>query len=118
MTAKRILVVEDDEDLAPVLVSVLVDEGYAVDLAKTREQAWDDLSRRRYDLVIADWKLPDGDGLLIADGGAALGAKTLVMSGYAFGMPADWGHGHQILIKPIRPGELADWVARAMGGGA
>lgn len=36
-----------------------------------------------YDLVITDWKLPDGDGRLIANWAAELGAKTLAATSRA-----------------------------------
>jgi DNA-binding response OmpR family regulator len=115
VTGKRILLVEDDDDVAPLLMHVLIGEGYAVDLATTRMEAWRYLDAHRYDLVVADWRLPDGDGSVIADAGAELGAKTLVMSGYLFRMPGGRAERHQTLMKPIRPSELVDVVRRAIG---
>jgi DNA-binding response OmpR family regulator len=87
MPAKRILLVEDDPDVYYLLSHVLYGEGYGVDVAKTVAEAYRYLDGNSYALVIADWRLPDGDGTVIAEAAAVLGAKTFVMSGYLFQMP-------------------------------
>ena len=66
MLEKRILLVEDDLELAEVMATVLREEGYLVDLAATAGQAQEHLARFSYAVVIADWRLPDGDGTLLA----------------------------------------------------
>ena len=73
------------------------------------------LDRGSYALVIADWRLPDGDGLLVAETGAALGARTFVTSGYLFQMPGGGSERHETLMKPIRPSELVAAVERTIG---
>jgi DNA-binding NtrC family response regulator len=73
------------------------------------------LAVRPYTLVISDWRLPDGDGLLVAETAAQLGAKTFVMSGYLFQMPGGRADRHETLMKPIRPSEMVDAVERAIG---
>jgi two-component system OmpR family response regulator len=67
MPAKRILLVEDDADVRLMLETALRGEGYEVDPAATAARARASLDAARYDLVIADWRLPDGNGLDIAD---------------------------------------------------
>ena len=59
----RILVVEDEKDLAEALGVGLRREGYAVDLAADATSAIDRFSFTPYDLVLLDLNLPDGDGL-------------------------------------------------------
>jgi DNA-binding response OmpR family regulator len=115
--AQRILLVEDD-DVGVLLTHALSVAGYRVDLATTNAEAWAHLDTREYALVIADWKLPDGSGTVIADAAAHLGAKTIVMSGYLFQMPGGWADAHETLMKPIRPSELVDVVKRSMSGPA
>jgi DNA-binding response OmpR family regulator len=111
---QRILLVEDD-DVGVLLTHVLVDEGYLVDLATTNAEAWAHLDAHEYALVIADWKLPDGAGMVIADAAVHLGAKTVVMSGYLFQMPGGRADSHETLMKPVRPSELVDVVQRSIG---
>jgi DNA-binding response OmpR family regulator len=58
----RVLVVEDEEDLARALAIGLRRDGYAVDTAETGAEALDKLSVTPYDIVCLDLNLPDGDG--------------------------------------------------------
>src|SRR2546423_10891085 len=74
MAAKRILLVEDEEEIADILALVLRGEGYVVDTAATVAQARRQLRSLRYALVNSDLRLPDGDGLEIVDRAAELGA--------------------------------------------
>jgi hypothetical protein len=57
----------------------------------------------------------DGDGTVIAEAAADLGAKTFVMSGYLFQMPGGRAERHYTLMKPIRPRELVEAVERVIG---
>jgi DNA-binding response OmpR family regulator len=115
MTAQRILLVEDEPITRELLTNVLVGEGYAIDVAATVVEAMRLLDRFEYALVISDWRLPDGDGLLVVETGAQLGAKTFVMSGYLFQMPGGRADRHETLMKPVRPSELVDAVERCIG---
>ena len=59
----RILVVEDEIELAEVLVEALKDESYAVDLAGDAETADELASINPYDLVVLDWGIPGRPGI-------------------------------------------------------
>ena len=118
MAAKRILLVEDETGISDFLTIALRGEGYGVDVAATVAEAWARLDAHRYELVITDWRLPDGDGMLIADAAAELGAKTLLMSGYLFNMPGGRAEAHETLMKPIRPSEMVAVVQRSIGAAA
>ncbi|MEJ7583031.1 MAG: response regulator transcription factor [Acidimicrobiales bacterium] len=59
----RLLVVEDEVDLADALARGLRREGYAVDVVRDGSTALDRLSVTPYDLVCLDLTLPDMDGL-------------------------------------------------------
>ncbi len=59
----RILVVEDEAEIADFLVRGLVEEGFAVDHAATGESAARLLGSADWDLVLLDWSLPGEDGL-------------------------------------------------------
>ncbi len=72
----RILVVEDEFDLAEAVAAGLRREGYAVDVSHDGDDALYKLSYISYDLVCLDLNLPDVDGLEVcrrirADGRAA-----------------------------------------------
>lgn len=59
----HILIMEDEEVVARGLEMVLTEEGYNVDLAFTGEQALETFANDDYDLLVADLKLPDADGM-------------------------------------------------------
>jgi len=59
----RLLVVEDEVDLADALARGLRREGYAVDAVHQGGDALDRLAHTAYDLVCLDLNLPDVDGL-------------------------------------------------------
>jgi DNA-binding response OmpR family regulator len=62
----RILVVEDEQDLADAVAKGLRREGYAVDVAYTGDDAVEKLDVNEYDLVCLDLNLPGEDGRSIA----------------------------------------------------
>jgi two-component system sensor histidine kinase/response regulator len=61
--AKTILVVDDERDLAEVLVEALGREGHRVEIASNGADALRRLEEHRYDLVVSDTKMPVMDGV-------------------------------------------------------
>jgi DNA-binding response OmpR family regulator len=59
----HILVMEDDLSVAKGLEMVLSEEGYTVNLAGTGELAMEAFRQKRFDLLVADLRLPDIDGM-------------------------------------------------------
>lgn len=59
----RLLVVEDEPDLAGAIARGLRRDGHAVDVALNVTDADIKLRSTGYDLVCLDWNLPDGSGL-------------------------------------------------------
>ena len=61
----RLLVVEDEPDLANAIARGLRRDGHAVDTALTAREADLKLRTAGYDLVCLDWTLPDGSGIAL-----------------------------------------------------
>ena len=61
-SARRILVVEDDENLREVLTVALANDGHDVDGAGDGTEALALLEQRPYDLVLSDLRMPRVDG--------------------------------------------------------
>jgi DNA-binding response OmpR family regulator len=59
----RVLVVEDESDLAEAVAKGLRRQGYAVDVAGGSSVGEEKLRSNSYDLAVLDWNLPDGTGL-------------------------------------------------------
>jgi len=115
MAATRILLVEDERNLSELLVHILLSAGFAVDLAATVAEAEQRLAQPTdYGLVITDWRLPDGDGIALADRAAGLGMNTAVLTGYAFHMSAEVAARHEVWMKPMRPVELIAAIEHCM----
>lgn len=81
----RILLVEDDADLAAVTAMGLRNEAYAVDVARTCAEAEALLRTTDFDLACLDLGLPDGDGLdlvrrLATDGDLRRPRRSIVLT--------------------------------------
>jgi len=111
---KRILLVEDEATTREIITYILRAEGYAVDSVANGGAAITCLKSITYTLVIADWMLPDGNGVDIADAAASLGAKTLIVSGFV-SSPPPGAERHQFLTKEPHPGYILDAVQRSIG---
>lgn len=59
----RILVIEDDSSLCKSMAEVLNEHSYQTDIAENLKDGEYFISIRNYDLVLADWDLPDGCGV-------------------------------------------------------
>ena len=59
----RILIIEDDEEIAEFVVRGLREESYTVEHAADAEGGWHALRSGEWDLVLLDWWLPGADGL-------------------------------------------------------
>jgi DNA-binding response OmpR family regulator len=115
----RILVVEDEEDLAGAVAAGLRREGYAVDVAGDGRAALERLDVNAYDMVCLDLNLPDVDGLdicrhvvnaLPSAFGHAEKPKIIILSARDGIDDRITGLDHgadDYLVKPFALGELA-----------
>jgi two-component system copper resistance phosphate regulon response regulator CusR len=59
----RILLIEDEENIADYLRTGLMEEGYTVTHASAGASGWELLRTKAWDLILLDWWLPGEDGL-------------------------------------------------------
>lgn len=59
---KRLLVVDDEPDVAGTLADMLAREGHEVEVARSRRDALDRLRAGAYDLIVSDLRMPELDG--------------------------------------------------------
>ena len=110
----RILLIEDDANVRMLMEHVLLHEDYDVETADTVESAMALTDSRDFDLVLADGRLPDGTGMMLAEEAGRRGIPSLIVTGYAFDlMKEDLGR-FDYLLKPVRPDELLEAVERAL----
>ncbi len=120
----KVLICEDDSDVAYILANLLEHEGMSGDIAVTAKSARELLEKNNYQLLLLDLKLPDVDGLdfvrelrsidatrklpiIVVSGRAHEGRKEF--NGDAV-MVADW------LQKPIDRKRLSQAVADTIRG--
>ncbi|MDI6640798.1 MAG: adenylate/guanylate cyclase domain-containing protein [Elusimicrobiota bacterium] len=63
MTKRKILIVDDELDIAKLIVEILQDEGYNVSAVHTGEDGLKKVRELLPDLVLLDWQLPDTEGV-------------------------------------------------------
>jgi DNA-binding response OmpR family regulator len=63
----KVLIVEDNAELARNIQDFLIREGYVCEWTSTCDQALEKLNAFRYDCVVLDIMLPDGDGLSVLE---------------------------------------------------
>lgn len=75
----KLLVVEDDAELAGQVSDWLADQGYQVERANTGEDALQLLSNFKYDVLLLDWSLPGISGLEVLKKHRQSGGMSLAL---------------------------------------
>jgi two-component system, OmpR family, response regulator len=112
---ERILLIEDEPTTREIMTELLRGQGYSIDSVATAGAAATCLQTIPYALVIADWVLPDGDGIDVADSAAQLGAQTLVVTGQISSLPDGVAERHRTLAKPVDHQEVLTIIRGAIG---
>lgn len=108
----KILIVEDDQELAESLKIWLPTQGYHVEHVSSGKDALQLLENFRYDLVLLDWNLPDASGDDICKQYRRLGGTTQIIFVTGEGdiehkqQGLDSG-GDDYIVKPFDMRELA-----------
>ncbi len=101
---ESILVVDDEESLRDLLSTILGGEGYQVAVAATGEDALRHLKAHPVDLLIADIKLPDTDGITLIRRAFEIDAKLLAI--------AITGHGSVDLAVNAMKAGASDFLTK------
>lgn len=117
--AATILVVDDDNSVRVTLGAVLSDAGHGVSLSATGSEALAKLRTREFDVVLADLRLDDMDGIRIVQQARRRWPDTvsLILTGYASvesAIQALRAGAYDYLCKPCPADELLLTVARAV----
>ncbi|HSB05604.1 MAG TPA: response regulator [Thermodesulfobacteriota bacterium] len=82
---KRILIVEDDEEMRALLRDVIEEEGYKTDSVNNGSEAFRKLVKESFDLIITDIRMPGLTGLDILPGMKKLHPEAPIIVVTAFG---------------------------------
>ena len=111
MRADRILIVDDDDALRRMLVDYLSTQGYTALGVRSVQQGEEAMRNDTFDLVIADLRLEDGNGLDLLKQLKQIAPRTygILMTGYATmdtAVEAIRIGLFDYMIKPILPAQL------------
>jgi DNA-binding NtrC family response regulator len=117
--APHILIMEDDLNVAKGLKMILNEQGYIVDLEATGHGAMDAMGRYDYDLLMADLRLPDIDGMQVVKQVKETKSKTevIVMTGYAtssLAVNAMKLGAHDFIAKPFTEEQIKSSIKNAL----
>jgi len=115
----HILVMEDNLNVAKGLEMVLNEEGYTVNLAGTGELAMEAFRQKRFDLLVADLRLPDIDGMEVIRKVKEQKPETevIVITGYgttAKAVAAMKLGVHDFLPKPFTEDQIKTAIEEAL----
>jgi len=115
----RILVIDDDQQLANMLVEFLVKMGYQATAAYSGREGLTQFEQGDFQLVILDLKLPDMDGLEILEAIKAVDSRAvvLIITGYGTiesSVNAVKKGAYDFIPKPINLESLELIIRRAL----
>ncbi|MGZ8410953.1 MAG: PAS domain S-box protein, partial [Hyphomicrobium sp.] len=121
-STRRILIVDDETDIARMLAEILIADGHSVAVAESGEQALQTLETAPFDLVISDLIMPGMDGPRLykhlQEHRPELANRILFMTGDTLSMRARafvTDTARPVLEKPFTPEEARRTVHEALG---
>jgi two-component system response regulator AtoC len=108
---KRVLVVDDEENMRHMLSLLLEREGFAVTTAEHGGQALEFMSDVQYDLILCDLRMPVMDGMAFLDACVDRGLETTIIMMSAYGtldtaLEAMKRGAYDYIPKPFKPDEV------------
>ncbi len=120
MTAKYILIVDDEPDIRQLVSEILEDEGYTVKTAENAEEAKELRRKRRPDLILLDIWMPGQDGIsLLKDWqeSNSLSCPVVMMSGHGTietAVEATRLGAHDFIEKPLSMAKMLLCIENAI----
>ncbi len=115
---KKILVVEDEKNVALLIKEELKDEGYDVKVAYSGEEALDILKKEDFDAITLDIEMPGMNGLEVAGKIREFkkNARIILLSAYSHYKSdfSSWA-ADAYVIKSSNLSELKETLKRLMG---
>lgn len=120
MTARPILVVDDEPNMRNALFEALTRQGHAVDLAENGQEAVEKFNSHPFDLVITDVRMPRMDGMDVLKEikKSSPAVPVVVVSGYGTvetAVEAMREGAYDYIMKPFSLDMIEQTVQRALG---
>lgn len=114
----KILLVEDDKSIVNYLTEYLRDEGFETDSAAGQAEAIEKLGVNKYDLIILDITLRDGNGFAVCSAAKATTDTPVIFltaSGDEYSVVTGFDIGADDYVsKPFRPRELLSRIKNVL----
>jgi len=122
MAKEKILVVDDEQDVAKALKVRLKTNGYHVVLASDSVQAFMMANKEKPDLIILDIMIPGGGGFVVAERLKQSQTTHRIPIIFLTGIPGGEEKAHQLgasgyVMKPYHPDELMETIHRVLERG-
>ncbi len=116
---KRVLVVDDEEDILQLFTELLQRWGYEAVTARNGVEALDKFRSQQIDLIVSDLKMPEMDGLELLQHIRSIDSRVpiLVLTGYPTvetAVKAIQEGAYDYLMKPVNPEELRFRIEKAL----
>jgi len=116
---KKLLVVEDEQNLREGIVTAFADQGWEVSQAASGEEAIRMLEREIYDVLVTDYQMPGNDGIDVLKRCKMINESTVVLMMTAYGtiesaVEAMQAGTYDYILKPFNLEELEMKVDRAL----
>ena len=115
----KILIADDEESIVIGLTALLEEEGYNVFSVMNGQEAFDELNKQNYALLLADLKMPGLDGLQILKKIKKTGIQTevIIITGkgtISTAVKAMKAGAYDYLTKPVQPDRLKSIIPKAL----
>ncbi|WGM88636.1 MAG: response regulator [Candidatus Bathyarchaeum tardum] len=116
---KSILIIDDDKYILSVFSKILNKQGYLVENAETGREALEMITKKQYDLVLIDVKLPDVEGPILVEKMNKINPDMIkiVITGFPSIEDAnkvmDEG-ATAYLVKPVKSEELVRFIDKKL----
>ena len=116
---KKLLVVEDEQNLRDGIVTAFADQGWEVSEAASGEEAMRMLEREVFDVLVTDYQMPGGDGIDVLKRCKMINESTVVLMMTAYGtvesaVEAMQAGTYDYILKPFNLEELELKVDKAL----
>jgi DNA-binding NtrC family response regulator len=115
-----ILIVDDEESVRDSLFNWFIEDGYHVDCAENAKEALSILESEKFDIILADIKMPGMDGLEMHRRIKSLNSDAIVIVMTAFAsvetaVQALKDGAYDYITKPFDPDDLSHLIRNAAG---
>ena len=111
MRPKRVLIIDDEENMLHMLKTILSKEGYEIEIARDGREGLIKVVSSKFDMVLCDLRMPEMDGMEFLDGlnEKQMDQTIIMMSAYGTvdsALEAMKRGAYDYISKPFKPDEI------------